>query len=681
MNVSSSTPDTSKRLVVEETLERAVGALLDAQHPDGWWKGELESNVSIEAEDLLLRKFIGILDKQTLEETAAWIRCRQRSDGTWTHYYDGPPNLSVSIEAYAALRLAGDDPAAEHMRSAREFILSAGGLESSRVFTRIWLALFGQWRWQDLPSLPPEVIFLPKSFPLNVYDFACWARQTIVSLTIVSTLRPSAPLGFDLGELRTGRLPPERRSESGECSARFFTALDAFLHRCHRRWPHALREAALGRAERWILDRQEADGCWGGIQPPWAYSILALYLRGYSLEHPVLARALAGIDNFTIRENGMRRLECCQSPIWDTALAVVALRDAGLSSDHPALVAAADWLVSKEVRVSGDWSVRRQDLPPGGWAFEFHNDNYPDLDDTAEVVLALRRVSPPDRRRVDAAVERAVTWVEGMQCSDGGYAAFDVDNVRSLCGELPFCDFGEVIDPPSADVTAHVVEMLAAVAGDVPVDSLRLRRAVDWLWKAQEVNGSWFGRWGANHIYGTGAVLPALAAAGVSPGDERIRRAVRWLEGCQDADGGWGEDLRSYEEEAWQGRGAPTASQTSWALLALLSAGEVSEPTRRGIDWLVRNCRSDGTWDEPQFTGTGFPGDFYLNYHLYRQVFPVMALGRYLRSGAVVPRAAAEVRPLGANAVAAALDAFPSVESSSEGGVAGDAAVAASGEA
>ena len=628
---------------VEETLGRAVAALLHAQHPDGWWKGELESNVSIEAEDLLLRKFLGILDRRTLEETAVWIRSRQRSDGTWTHYHGGPPNLSVSVEAYTALRLAGDDPDAEHMRSACEFILSEGGLESSRVFTRVWLALFGQWRWQDLPALPPEVIFLPKSFPLNLYDFACWARQTIVPLTIVSTLRPSAPLGFDLRELRTGRLPSsehrpgaEKEAETGaeKPSARCFAALDAFLHRCHRRWPHALREAAMRRAERWILQRQEADGCWGGIQPPWMYSILALYLRGYSLEHPVLERALAGIESFTIRENGMRRLECCQSPIWDTALAVVALRDAGLPSDHPAMLSAADWLLSKEVRVRGDWAVRRPDLPPSGWAFEFHNENYPDLDDTAEVVLALRRVSHPARRRVDAAVERAVAWTEGMQCSDGGYAAFDVDNVNSLCGELPFCDFGEVVDPPSADVTAHVVEMLAAVKGAASVDSLRLRRAVDWLWGAQEADGSWFGRWGANYLYGTGAVLPALAAAGVPPDDRRIRRAVRWLERRQASDGGWGEDLRSYEEEVWRGRGEPTASQTAWALLALLAAGERGESVRSGVDWLVRNCRADGTWSETQFTGTGFPGDFYLNYHLYRQVFPVMALGRFLQSAA-----------------------------------------------
>ncbi len=629
-----STAATSLDAAAAETLRRAVDALLSEQHPEGWWKGELESNVCIESEDLLLRKFLGVLDSPTLIATANWIRSKQLPDGGWTNFFGGPASLSASVEAYTALRLAGDAPDSAHMRNAREFICSAGGLECARVFTRLWLALFGQWRWEELPVLPPEMIFLPKWFPLNIYDFGCWARQTIVPLTIVGTIRPIRPLGFDLAELRTGAVPPERRPHARGSAVARIASLDAYLHRYHRRALRLLRERAMRRAERWIVAHQEADGCWGGIQPPWVYSVLALNLRGYGLDHPVLKRALNCIENFTIREGDMRRLECCQSPVWDTALAVVALADADVPGDHPAMLAAADWLLGEEVRVRGDWAVRRPRLAPGGWAFEFHNDNYPDLDDTAEVVLALRRVSHPDADRIDAAVGRAVAWTEGMQCADGGYAAFDVDNTRSLCGELPFCDFGEVIDPPSADVTAHVVEMLAALEGVTPVDSLRLRRAVDWLRKSQETDGSWFGRWGVNHLYGTGAAVPALVAAGLPTHDEGIRRAVGWLERIQQESGGWGEDLRSYEDDAWRGRGEPTASQTAWALLALLAAGEVGEPVRRGVDWLVRTCRADGTWDEPQFTGTGFPGDFYINYHLYRQVFPVMALGRYLSASA-----------------------------------------------
>jgi squalene-hopene/tetraprenyl-beta-curcumene cyclase len=404
--------------------------------------------------------------------------------------------------------------------------------------------------------------------------------------------------------------------------------LDHVLHRYERRPLRAVRRRALAAAERWIVDRQEADGSWGGIQPPWVYSLIALHLRGYPLDHPVMRAGLAGLDGFTITENGTRRLEACQSPVWDTALAVVALADAGLPADAPALVRAADWLLDNEIRVRGDWSVRRQMLPPGGWAFEFANVHYPDVDDTAEVVLALRRVAHPDCRRVDDAVTRAVRWVEGMQCRDGGWAAFDVDNTRRVCTTLPFCDFGEVIDPPSADVTAHVLEMLAHEGGG---DAARLEEGRAWLLGEQEHDGSWFGRWGVNHVYGTGAAVPALAEAGTPRDSPAIARAVAWLERHQNPDGGWGEDIRSYTDGSWRGRGASTPSQTAWALLALLAAGAHGDALERGVRWLVDAQRADGTWDEPWYTGTGFPGDFSINYHLYRQVFPVMALGRYVR--------------------------------------------------
>jgi squalene-hopene/tetraprenyl-beta-curcumene cyclase len=384
----------------------------------------------------------------------------------------------------------------------------------------------------------------------------------------------------------------------------------------------------------WILARQEADGCWGGIQPPWVYSLLALHLLGYPLEHPAVKAGLAGLDGFIIREKTedgpVRRLEACQSPVWDTGLALTALLDAGVPADDQAVLRAADWLLGEEIRVKGDWAVRRPNLPPGGWAFEFANDIYPDTDDSAEVIMALRRTAYPDRERLRAALDRAVTWTTGMQSRDGGWGAFDADNTHTLANKLPFCDFGEVIDPPSADVTAHVVEMLAH---EGKADELPARRGVAWLLKAQEPDGSWFGRWGANYIYGTGAVVPALIAAGTPASAEPIRRAVRWLEEHQNDDGGWGEDLRSYVDPAWIGRGTSTASQTAWALIALLAAGEERSPAvERGVRWLVDTQRPDGTWDEPEFTGTGFPGDFYINYHLYRLVFPITALGRYLRA-------------------------------------------------
>jgi squalene-hopene/tetraprenyl-beta-curcumene cyclase len=385
------------------------------------------------------------------------------------------------------------------------------------------------------------------------------------------------------------------------------------------------------------------------------YSLIALHLRGYPVDHPVMRRGLEGLDAFTveegrgqrigepsgrriegpgsraIEEDGLRRLEACQSPVWDTALAVIALNDAGVPGDDPAIIGAADWLLDQQILARGDWAIKRPRLDPGGWAFEFANVNYPDIDDTAEVVLALERVQHPDRDRLRRAIESGARWAEGMQSSDGGWAAFDADNCRALVRDLPFCDFGEVIDPPSADVTAHVLEMLAVLGRVDPACGRVNPRGLEWLLASQEDDGSWFGRWGVNHVYGTGAAVPALIAAGVPADDPRIRRAVKWLEDRQNDDGGWGEDCRSYEDLAWIGRGESTASQTAWALLALHAAGEWSSSVQRGVRWLVDTQRPDGTWDEPQFTGTGFPGDFYINYHLYRLVFPLMALGRCAR--------------------------------------------------
>jgi squalene-hopene/tetraprenyl-beta-curcumene cyclase len=604
-------------------LKRAVRHLRSLQHEDGWWKGELETNVTMDAEDLLLRQFLGIRGGEETARAAHWIRSQQREDGSWAKFFGGPGDLSTTVEAYVALRLAGDAPDAEHMRAAAAMVREAGGLEQTRVFTHIWLALFGLWSWDNIPALPPELMLLPPWVPLNVYDFACWARQTIVALTIVVSERPVRPLEFGLDELRGPE--PWTRPRATTLRGRTLTAIDRVLHIYQRRPVRALREHAAMRAERWIVRRQEADGSWGGIQPPWVYSLIALHLRGYPLVHPVMRAGLAGLDRFTI-DDGTRRLEACQSPVWDTALAVVALADAGVAADDPALVRAADWLLGEQVLVPGDWSVRRPGLEPGGWSFEFANDNYPDVDDTAEVVLALLRVEHPDRERLEESIELAVRWLEGMRSNDGGWGAFDADNTRPLIRALPFCDFGEVIDPPSADVTAHVLEMLAALG---QADGEYARTALAWLTAAQEDQGSWFGRWGINHIYGTGAVVPALIGAGVPRSDHRIRRAIRWLEEHQNPDGGWGEDARSYDDPTWIGRGESTASQTAWALLAMHAAGEHSDAVRRGLLWLADTQLPDGTWSEPQFTGTGFPSDFYINYHLYRLVFPIMALGRY----------------------------------------------------
>ena len=645
----------------ERTTRRAVENLLARQDAEGWWKGDLETNVTMDAEDLLLREFLGIRDERTVQETARFVRSQQRADGTWATFRGGPGELSTTIEGYIALRLAGDSPQAPHMARASTWVRARGGVAASRVFTRVWLALFGWWPWPDLPEMPPEMLYFPKWFPLNIYDFACWARQTIVPLTVVSAMRPVRPTPFPIDELHQdpARPSPPRRMAPAVSWDGAFQRIDRALQGYRKFGSRSLRRAALRNAARWIIERQENDGCWGGIQPPAVYSLIALRLLGYDLDHPVMRAGLESLDRYTVRYRGAegppdlsgggdsaegapapsgqgtvrRMVEACQSPVWDTCLATIALADAGLPRDHPALVKAADWMLGEEVVRPGDWSVRKPQLPPGGWAFEFHNDNYPDADDTAEVVLALRRVRHHDPERVDTAVRRAVRWSMGMQSRNGAWGAFDADNTSPFPNRLPFCDFGEVIDPPSADVTAHMVEMLAAEGRSADP---RVRRAVDWLLAEQKPDGAWFGRWGVNYVYGTGSVVPALTAAGLPVSHPAIRRAVGWLERVQNEDGGWGEDLRSYLPGAERaGRGTSTASQTAWALLALLAAGErESAAVERGVDWLAGTQRADGSWDEPQFTGTGFPWDFSINYHLYRMVFPVTALGRYLHGHA-----------------------------------------------
>jgi squalene-hopene/tetraprenyl-beta-curcumene cyclase len=607
--------DEAHEMGATSALGRACEHLLARQHADGWWKGDLDTNVTMDAEDLLLRQFLGIRTPHETDESATWIRSQQNPDGSWSNFHGADGDLSVTLEAYVALRLAGDLPEQDHMRTAAAFVRARGGLQQARVFTQIWMAMFGAWSWDQVPALPPEIMLLPAWAPLNPYDFACWARQTVVALTVVLHHRPCRSLPFGIEELNGDEpwAPPAAHNLIGEG----FLGLDRALHLYQRVPFKPLRRQALARAERFIIDRQEADGGWGGIQPPWVYSLIALHLQGYGLEHPLMVRGVTGLDRFLLRENGVRRLEACQSPVWDTALSLIALADAGYDVSDPAVARAADWLTSKQIHARGDWAIKRPDLTPGGWAFEFENDNYPDVDDTAEVVLALQKVG----HHAPEAIARGLNWIEGMQSADGGWGAFDADNCRSLVRDLPFCDFGEVIDPPSADVTAHAIETLAELGR-------ANQRGLDWLLEAQEADGSWFGRWGVNYVYGTGAVVPALVAAGVSSDDTRIRRAVAWLEGHQNDDGGWGEDCRSYDDPAWIGRGESTPSQTAWALLALHAAGESGESVRAGVRFLIDAQREDGGWDEEPFTGTGFPSDFYINYEMYRLVFPIMALAR-----------------------------------------------------
>ena len=602
---------------LDRTVDAAAEYLLSLQRPGGWWVGELESNVTMTAQWMLLLEFLGLRDEETTRQLSNELLARQRPDGLWSIYWEGEPDLPATLESYAALRLAGlsaDDP---RLAAARRFCDERGGIGGARVFTRMWLALLGLWDWDEIPEIPPELVLLPPSSPLSVYTFACWARQTMVALAVVRHYKPvhRIPRERACHELDLG---PQPRPRS------LLQVGDRLLARYHAQPFRPGREKALAYAERWIIDRQELDGSWGGIQPPWVWSIVALVCRGHGLDSPYVDRALAGWKRFLVEDGDRLRPEACQSPVWDTGLALLGLRAVGVSAEEPALRRAADWLVAEEIRARGDWAVRLPGVEPGGWAFEYDNDLYPDIDDAAIVALALNEM---DTGR--AAVQRAARWMAAMQCSNGGWGAFDKDNDAHWLYKLPFCDFGAVIDPPSPDVTGHVVELLAREPGfEEPV-----RRGVAYLLREQEPDGSWFGRWGVNYVYGVGAVLPALRNAGCRPEHSAMRRAVAWLERVQNEDGGFGEDCRSYDPEeggrAWRGRGVSTPSQTAWALLGFEAAGAAgSEAAARAVAWLAANQRADGGWEEDHFTGTGFPRDFLINYHLYRVVWPVWALGR-----------------------------------------------------
>jgi squalene-hopene/tetraprenyl-beta-curcumene cyclase len=578
---------------LDSAIDAATERLLELQHADGYWVGELESNVTMTAQHLFWHHVLNLRTPELDRKIANELLARQREDGTWSIWFEGPPDLSTSIEAYAALKLTGVDPGPV----AGEYIRSQGGIPKSRIFTKCFLALLGQWPWQRVTPIPVELVLLPEGGPVSIYDFSCWARGTFVPLAACRALRPVRAAEIDLREIgsRPGRSKPAAP-------------------------PSSLRRAALREAERWVRAHQEADGSWGGIQPPWVWSILMLTALGHGFEDDTLRRAVEGWEGFTIDEGDRLRPEACQSPVWDTGLAVLALRDSGLGPEHPALVRAAEWLEREEVTVAGDWAVRRPELAPGGWAFEFDNDLYPDVDDTAVVALALRRC-----HRAHEAVDRGLAWMAGMQSSSGGWGAFDADNEAFWLYKLPFCDFGKVTDEPSADVTAHAIEALVQERG---YDD-EVRRGLEWLLAEQEADGSWFGRWGVNHIYGTAAALPALEACGLGPEHPTIRRAIAWLDSVQNEDGGFGEDIRSYSDPAWRGRGASSPSQTAWALLAYVAANKAQGlPARRAAEWLCDAQQANGDWEEQQFTGTGFPLDFMIRYHLYRLHFPLLALGR-----------------------------------------------------
>src|SRR3954451_20170197 len=516
---------------LDTAIDLGVTRLLELQRPDGIWVGELESNVTMTAQHLFWNHYLGLRTEKLDRRIANELVARMREDGTWSIWFEGPPDLSTSIEAYVAPRMCGVDPGPK----ARAYIVREGGVRKARLFTKCFLALLGQWPWQRMVPIPSELVLLPPRAPFSIYNFASWAHQKFVALSLAQSLRTVTSIDVDLSDIGAiaGRTRPPRH-------------------------PTPLRRRAQRRAEEWIRARQEADGSWGGIQPPWVWGIIALKALGYDERDPTLRDAVLGWDGFMVEEEDRLRPEACQSPVWDTALSVLALRACGVPADHPQLQKAGEYLLREEVTVKGDWAIRSPRLAPGGWAFEFQNDNYPDVDDTAVVALALRELDIGGD-----AVRRGLDWVAGMQSKRGGWGAFDVDNSLMWLYRIPFCDFGKVTDEPSADVTAHALEVLAQADGY----EASVRRGLDWLLDEQEQDGSWFGRWGVNHIYGTAAALPALEACGLPHDHPAFTRAIAWLDSVQRPDGGFGEDIRSYADPAWRGRAEfATPSQTGWAL-------------------------------------------------------------------------------------------------------------------
>lgn len=632
---------------LDAAIARAQTTFLRQQHREGYWHAPLEANVSMDAQYLFLNRFLGRQMTRIDRRVVDHMLSTQSDDGSWPLYAGGPGHVSDTIEAYFALKLAGlgaDEPA---LQRARDFILAGGGLARAGVFTRTFLAYFGQFPWAGLPAMPVELILLPPWFPINIYALSSWARETVVPLTVLMALQPQravapqeridelwlhAPTPADLGFPRSPELVTWRN---------FFLALDATLKFVGRSPWKPLRRRAMARAERWILDRQDRNGGWGGIQPPMVNCVMALHALGYEMSHPAMAGGLQAIDDFVIADGDQLFFQPCVSPTWDTALMGKALLDSGLPADHPALRRAGDWLVEQQIHKPGDWSVYNPTLEPGGWAFEFANDWYPDVDDSAVILMVLRRLATRATPRVERAIASGMNWTLGMQSRNGGWGAFDTDNDSEFLNQIPFADMEAMIDPPTEDLTGRLLELMGSYGYDLRFQ--RARRAHDYVLRAQRADGSWWGRWGINFIYGTWSVLSGLRAIGDDLQAPHVRRAVQWLKDHQNADGGWGETVASYDDESLAGRGDSTASQTAWAILGLL-AGEdgLSDAVERGVDFLFARQRADGEWDEQLFTGTGFPRHFYLRYGMYRNYFPLMALGavRQRRGGQPLPPAA-----------------------------------------
>ncbi|HEY7329207.1 MAG TPA: squalene--hopene cyclase [Gemmataceae bacterium] len=618
---------------LQRAIERALRCLLDKQQADGHWVGELQGDTILESEYVLLMAFLGREDEDVCRKAANYILRQQMPEGGWNNYPGGPADLSVSVKAYFALKLTGHDVNAHYMRHAREVILALGGAAGCNSFTKFYLALLGQLPYANCASVPPEMVLLPRWSYINLYAMSSWTRTIVVPLSIFSACKPVRSLSATKGIAELFLQSPETPFWPAKPSGRFLSWANAFLgidwlYKKIEPWLGPVRRLALKRATAWMREHlQESDGL-GAIFPPMIYTVIAFRCLGVHDDAPEMEWALAQLSDLIIEEHDTVRLQPCFSPIWDTALTLNALADAGLSHDHVAIERGARWLLAKEVRKKGDWSLLNPGVDAGGWFFEYRNAFYPDTDDTAMVLMALAKTGEADTRHGRPAVERGLRWLLGMQNGDGGWAAFDRDINREVLTRVPFADHNAMLDPSCPDITARVLEALGHYG--YGVEHPQVCRALDFLRKTQDERGCWIGRWGVNYIYGTWQVLCGLGSIGFDMHDAMVRRAVAWLQKVQQSSGGWGETCRSYDDPSLAGHGTPTASQTAWALLALLAARESdSHAVRSGIQYLLKMQDADGSWREDLFTGTGFPKVFYLKYHLYRLYFPLMALARY----------------------------------------------------
>lgn len=627
---SSSKPGLKERL--RQAIDRTTHYLLSIQKEPGYWVAELEADTTLESDYIFYLHILGKAERDRIAKLANTIRHEQLPDGGWNIYAGGPSELNATVKAYFALKLAGDSPEAPHMVAARKRALELGGLEATNSYTRFYFALCGKISWDLVPAMPPELILLPNWFPINLYEMSSWTRGIVVPLTILYALKPEWRLP-ECASVHELFKDPQRRIPSLQWDHHPFTWHNFFLvadrvFRLYESLPwKPFRSRALRRASRWLLEHLERSEGLGAIYPAMVNAIFALRALGYPADDPLTARERGFLQDFEIEEGDTIRLQPCLPPVWDTALTMVSLIEAGVAPHHPALVRSAQWLLSKQVLGPGDWQVKNPGTDPAGWAFEFRNDFYPDVDDSAFVLMALQPVAHPDPARLKGAMKRGLEWIISMQNGDGGWGAFDKDNDCAVLTRVPFADHNAMIDPSTPDLTARALECLGRFGYSASHPAVR--RAIEYLKKEQTPEGAWYGRWGVNYIYGTSGVLRALETVGFQ-NTEFAQRALAWLRSVQNPDGGFGESIASYDDPSLKGKGQSTASQTAWGLIGLLAAGSPSDPAAlRAVNYLLDHQNEDGTWDETLWTGTGFPRVFYLKYHLYRINFPLYALARF----------------------------------------------------